>query len=139
MDAQAHVVAAQQFVDVLAVPGGIAELENVLVLLRRERLQENLQALRVDVPIRRQLEQYRSQLLFQKLHARKKCVEARIGISQALDVGQKPATLDRETEVGWGLLAPTLHRRFGREAIETIVDLDSLEMTNIPGKVLRRL
>jgi len=54
-------------------------------------------------------------------------------------VGKKPAAFHRKAEAGWRLISPVLDRRFGWQSIEAIVDLNGLEVLDIPGQVFRTL
>src|SRR5437867_5187613 len=109
-DHERRPVLAQQRVDVLDEPAGVAELETVAAGRdARERVGEPLV---VAMKALRQLPEDRTELgrVDERLDSLVEALESLAEVGQALDVRQEPARLHREDEVRRSLLDPAANR-----------------------------
>ncbi len=75
-------------------------------------------------------------MFLQMFGARKKQVQGFLRIFQTLDMGEKAAGFHGKNKMRWNLSAPALEYRFARKPIETVIDLNGIE---VPHKVLQPL
>src|ERR1043165_1564440 len=114
VDAERRVVLPQELVDLIGHPRLIAQLERI-AMAARQRLQELLEPLDVDVPSRRELPEDRAELLAEALGAREKVPEAARRVLELDHVRDEAAPLHREEELRRGRLPPRVERRLFRQ------------------------
>src|SRR5947209_819851 len=119
------------------MPTGIAKLEDMEQVVR-QHLDEVAQPLRIATPSGRQLVEDRSVMRAQQPDARENIVQWLIRVRELFVVCQEPACLDGIKKAGRSLSLP-VPEGFGRgESIETIIDLNSIEITLVIVKPLPR-
>src|SRR5215210_3226002 len=121
------VVLAKKVVDLRHEPALVAELEAVAA--RWELAQRRAQPLVVSVKVARQLPEHRRELrrADERVDALVEPLESWPQISQALEVRQVAARLDREQKIRGALDDPPLDRSDVREPVKGRVDLDGVE------------
>src|ERR1051325_4171971 len=117
------------------MPARLAEFERVM-MLSRQCLEKRFEALEVHRPMRRNLEQDRSQFFFQCLGAREQVWQCMLGLLEFLHVSNEAAALYCKTEAFRRVLAPLGESGDIREFIEAIVDLDRIKVLVVAGKHL---
>src|SRR3954463_6277245 len=96
-----------------------------------QRREKYLESLEVQGPVRRKLIQHRTQRAFEMARPREKQLQWIVRILQLLHVRQEAAGFDRIDEMRRRLRSPRVERARIREAIEGVVDFDSIEMLGI--------
>src|SRR6266550_7035683 len=104
----------------------------------RQHSDEALQARRVEMEVRLELEKDRSQFLVEPECRIDDHLDRLLFDGEPLDVGDIAAALDRKEEAGWGLIAPGLKTLARRLPVEGVVELDGVEVLRIEGEVLSR-
>src|SRR6185503_3816071 len=134
-DAERDVPAAQQPVDLLVEPGGMAELEGD-PQVGREQIEHPTQALHVLLEVRRELEEQRTELPPEEAGRVAEVANGILHLLQALEVRDLLRGLEREGEVIGGGGRPAGHRLGIRQPVEGVVDLDGREALRIVRKHL---
>src|SRR2546423_1675740 len=123
-------VAAQEIVDAFVVPTRIPEFDD-MAIRARQRAQEDLEALQVQRPPRRQLIEDRAQPRAELLRVLEESRQRILGVLQLLHVREEPAGLDGVEKMRRRLLAPFRKRPGRRQAIKAVVDLDRIECQRV--------
>src|SRR5919198_2558971 len=137
VNAKCSVMATQDLVNLRHVPARVAKLEGVAQFARQDG-EQRLQALGIRRPAWRELEQDRSQFLLQPDRARQEVIESVLWVFQLFVMGEKAACLDSEAEPRRSGIAPLAKAFRCREAIEAVVDLDSIKALQVKIQHLRR-
>src|SRR5215469_7184283 len=119
------------------VPRGIAELEGVAMGLW-QRVQKDLESTGIDVPVRGKLKQDRSEFVTENLNVVEESCQRRLGIPQLLHVRDEPAPFRREQEIRGSRFPPLPKTALNGKAVETVVQLDRVEVALIVVEHLRR-
>src|SRR6266550_6361959 len=101
----------------------------------RQHSDEALQARRVEMEVRLELEKDRSQFLVEPECRIDDHLDRLLFDGEPLDVGDIAAALDRKEEAGWGLLSPGLKPLTRRLAVERVVELDGVEVLCVEREV----
>ena len=99
-----------------------------------EILEEIPQTVEVDRPARWQLIQDRTQMRTEMLCTVEEPHEWVVRVFQLLHMGKETARLDRIQEVQRRSLAPFFESRSLRQSVESVVDLDSIEVQRVMGE-----
>src|SRR6185312_13806649 len=126
VDAERRIVLAKDLADFRFHPRELTEFKSVAMLSRQD-LQQALQPLRVYLPFGRKLKQNRTKLLAQMFRARQQIIKRVLRIFQFLVVCDKPAGFHRKYKISGSGIFPGLKGFNGRQAIKTVVELQSVE------------
>src|SRR5262249_34090694 len=122
VDAKAHAGLFQEVADLVGVPGGVAELQNVAEG-GGEPGQEAAQPPGVAAPVGRQLVQGRPLVRAQEAGPAEDVFQRPGRVLEFLEVGEEPARLDRVDEPGGCLPPPAGEGLGGGQAVKAVVDL----------------
>jgi hypothetical protein len=136
VQAQRHLVPVEQRKDSVVVPARVAKLHcmNPVRPYASEILEEILQTVEVDRPVRRQLIQDRAEMRTEMLCPVEEPHEWIVRVFQLLHMGKETARLDRIQEVAGRPLPPFVESRSLRQSVERVVDLDSIEVQRVMGE-----
>jgi hypothetical protein len=99
-------------------------------------LQKFFQTCQVDVPVRRKLEEYWAELLFEKPHPIKISRQRVASVTETLDMRQEPAGLHCEAEIGRCSLTPAHDGGLGGQTVKAVINLDGVEVADVPAQIL---
>ena len=130
VDTTCNLVPGQQIEDLLRVPARIAEFDDV-PSTPRQAPNKCFESFEVDAPPRRQLVQHGSKRTAEQPRSRKQPVERLRGVLQFLHVGEVSACLDGIEKPRGSSRPPLGKRRPFRQAIERVVDLNSVKLRRV--------
>src|SRR5205823_13505181 len=113
----------EEHIDLLLIPRGIAKLERVAMMLG-QRSEEISQAIKVEFPVCRQLEQNGTKLVHEHVYRVKEFFEPLLRVFQLLHVCQEAAALRCETKSLRRRIFPIFQPSLGGQAIERVVQLN---------------
>ncbi len=127
---EADAVAIEQREDLIVVPAGVAELDDMLEVAG-QLLEEIPEPLEVFVEARRQLVEDRAERRLEPAGEGDEIVDFRLAPGELLHVGQETVGLDRIAKARRRFLAPAVEGRGQGQAVEAGVDLDRAEFLGI--------
>src|SRR5687767_11615697 len=129
-DAERGMMRAQHVVHLVVEPRVVAELERDACVARDQR-QQRLQPRDVLLHVRRQTEQHRPTLLAERRHGAEQVRDRVSHLLQPPAMRYDARSLYREPEPGCHLTRPLAQRRFVRQAVERVVQLDRIETLGV--------
>src|SRR4051812_16346102 len=110
IDAECRPISPEQFKHRLSDPTGLAKFEGIATFAR-ERCQELVEPLDVDLPLRWELEEDGPQLSLESLRAREKVFQRILWVLEFFIVSQKAAGLYSKDKIVRHSLPPCFQRR----------------------------
>ncbi len=123
-------MAVQQIERVLLVPACVAKLEDRAVSHGDAR-DEFFQSRKVLVQVGWKLVENRPEVLAQQARQIEESLDLLGSVAELLDVGDVPAGLDREQKPRRHAVVPVHHRLLLRQVVESVVDLDRVEVLGV--------
>src|SRR4030095_13242240 len=136
VQAERDLIATQQRIHAIVVPGGLPEFHRVPITGRKHR-QEVLEALEVDGPARRKLIQHRAQLGTELPDVFEEAAQRILGILELLHVCQEATGFDGVDKASRRLLSPFRKCARLRQSVEAVVDLDRIEAEGVMAEPAR--